>query len=72
MWHEDIIPSGLIPTPSNAVDPPPTTAAANPHTAGEIGLLSRNILFENIEDSMADPSLVILRTPNVPQLIQSI
>jgi len=73
---ETIRSGGVITTPSNAVDPPPTTAAKNPHTAGEIGLLSRNILFENFEnildDSTAGPSLVILRTPDVPQLIQGV
>ena len=67
MWHEDIIPGGLIPTPSNAVDPPPTIAVASLHMAGEIGPLSRDIYFENIEDSMAGPSSVILRTHVVPQ-----
>ena len=40
--------------------------------AGEIGILSRNILFENVEDSMVSLSPVILHTPDISQVIQGV
>lgn len=67
---ETVNTGGVITTPSNAVDPAPTAAVDNPHTAGEIGLLSRNIRFSSGDSSVTGPSLVVLRTPNVPQLIR--
>ena len=54
---ESVLPGGVIITPPNAVDPPPTTMAEIAYTAGEIGLLSRNILFESGDSSNAGPSL---------------
>jgi len=67
----DTVQGAVITTPSNTVGPI-TTVVESPQTAGEIGLLSRNILFENGENNSDGPSLVVLRTPSVTQLIQGV
>jgi len=59
-------------TTSDDVLPLPIAATESSDTASEIGLLSRNILFENGDNSSSGPYLVVLKTPGVPQKIQGI
>jgi hypothetical protein len=52
----------------------PGTTATNPDYAGQIALLSRNILFKGDDgsDLAAGPHLIIYRTPGVAQLIDGV
>ena len=52
--------------------PMPCTKSSNPDYAGQIALLSRNILFKGDDGLPAGPHLIIYRTPGVAQLIDGV
>jgi len=49
-----------------------STYSNDPDFPTEFAVLSRNILFENDDDDSVRPSLVVLNTPNIKQLIQGV